>query len=59
MSAMDLTALAVEFYEQNCTTCSYRKPSGQLPTIASEAERRRQERDEVQSRGLAVKFAAQ
>lgn len=58
MSAVDLTSLAVEFYEQNCIGCAYRKPSGQLPTLASEAERRRQERDEADSRALALKSAA-
>lgn len=45
MSTVDLTALAVEFYERNCEGCQYRSPTGQVPTIVSEVEQRRRERD--------------
>jgi hypothetical protein len=45
MSTVDLTALAVEFYERNCDGCQYRSPTGQVPTIVSEVERRRAERE--------------
>lgn len=55
-STIDLTSLAVDFYEQNCTQCKYRTPNGRVPTIASEAERRRQE---VEKREAATRAALQ
>ncbi len=43
MSGIDLMSIAVEFYESRCVECPYRMPTGQLPTIGTEAERRRAE----------------
>jgi hypothetical protein len=33
--AMNLEAIAVEFYEANCAACEYRRPNGLVPTLAS------------------------
>lgn len=43
MSGIDITYIATEFYEQRCIGCPHRNPTGQVPTIVTEAERRKSE----------------
>lgn len=61
MSGVDIMVLAVEFYEQRCVGCQYRNPTGRLPTIVTEAERRKSEREAYHTiereRQLAVENA--
>jgi hypothetical protein len=39
-ASMNLQRLAIEFYETNCVGCEYRRPTGQLPNLASVVEER-------------------
>jgi len=40
-AAMNLEWIATEFYEQNCIGCPHRRPTGELPTLASVVEDRK------------------
>lgn len=40
-AGMRLERLAVEFYESNCVGCQHRRPTGQLPNLASLVEERK------------------
>lgn len=40
IASMQLEDLAVEFYEENCIGCSHRRPTGELPNLASLVEER-------------------
>lgn len=39
-ASMNLQGLAIEFYETNCVGCEHRRPTGQLPNLASLVEER-------------------
>jgi hypothetical protein len=39
-ASMNLEWLAIEFYETNCVGCEHRRPTGQLPNLASMVEER-------------------
>lgn len=45
--------LAVEFYESNCVGCLQRAPNGLLPTIATEAEKRRRAAEAARNKAAA------
>lgn len=51
--AMQVMDLAVAFYERNCVDCPFRAPSGMLPTISTEVDRRRHEREAAKQRAEA------
>ena len=40
--AMNLEWIAVDFYEENCEGCPHRRPTGQLPNLASVVEEQRE-----------------
>ncbi len=61
VSAMDFMRLAMEFYEENCVGCSFRTPTGRLPTVVSEVEERRRQiaaRDQQEREELALRHAS-
>jgi hypothetical protein len=53
LSTINLTDLAVEFYEKNCVECPHRAPNGRVPTIASVVEERRRAAQEAHQQTLA------
>lgn len=48
--AHQIMDLAVAFYEKHCVGCPFRSPNGVLPTVATEAERRREVRAAAERR---------
>lgn len=46
--AMNLEWIAVDFYEANCEGCPHRRPTGQLPNLATLVEERRAAQEQVE-----------